>query len=385
MANFNTQRLPPFLRRIIRSISSVPALIALCFLGLAVLQLNTSSESAPHQLPRWLARFDLQDLDTIRTVLSSVIGGVFTLTVFAYTMVMSVINRSISNYSPRLLPLLIGKRYHQVVMGIGVGTIAHAALLLLGVAEKSPGIASPPVLAAASSVLFALASLGAYIYFINRVSLGIHINEVLRQSFEHTAQRIESVQALLPRLTSQSLDVTASSMHPVLRAEQSGYLAGLDLEGLAELSTVVGTPLQLIPAPGSFVHQGDVLLRACVRLSPKHESRADRLLEVSERVPLDVYETGFKHLVEVAVKAMSPALNDPGTALTALHYLRALFVRLRTLPHHQGLNAETGAGCLYFHRFSYEELRSECLTELHQYLDEDPWTRGLLARVEAEI
>ena len=132
MASLTVQRLPPPVRRVVRSISSVPALIGFGFLALAFVQLDTSSTSAPRGLPPWLERFDLQDLDTIRSVLTAVIGGVFTLTIFAYTMVMSVINRSINNYSPRLLPLLIGKRYHQVVMGIGVGTIGHAAVLLLG-------------------------------------------------------------------------------------------------------------------------------------------------------------------------------------------------------------------------------------------------------------
>lgn len=383
MAKLNVQRLPPLLRRVVRSISSVPAVIGVAFVALALLQLDTASDSAPHHLPRWLARFDLQDLDTIRSVLSAVIGGVFTLTVFAYTMVMSVINRSINNYSPRLLPLLIGKRYHQVVMGIGVGTIAHAAVLLLGVAEDSPGINSPPVLTAASSVLFALVSLGAYIYFINRVSLGIHVNKVLRESFEHTSRRIEEYRGLLPRLEAAP-PAADTAMLEVLAAERSGYVYGLDLEGLATLSSEVGGPLQLVPAPGSFVYKGDALLRSGGRLSPKQVNRAARLIEISERVPLDAYETGFKHLVEVAVKAMSPALNDPGSALTALHYLRELFVQLGTLPAHNALRAEDGGGRVLFQRYSYGELRDECLEELHQYLDEDPWTRGVLGRVEAE-
>lgn len=171
----------------------------------------------------------------------------------------------------------------------------------------------------------------------------------------------------------------------VLRAERSGYLSSVDLDGLAELSRDVGTALQLVPARGAFVYRGAALLRSGGRLSPKQISSADRLVEVSEREPLGVFETGFKHLVEVAVKAMSPALNDPGTALTALHYLRQLFVQARGIPEHDALVAEGGVGELRLRRFRYGELKAECLSELHQYLDEDPWTHKTLAEVEKEI
>ena len=69
--------------------------------------------------------------------LAAVIGGVFTLTIFSYTMVMDVMNRSIVSYSPRLLPLILSRRYHQVMLGFSVAlTIAHALIMLLVTSES---------------------------------------------------------------------------------------------------------------------------------------------------------------------------------------------------------------------------------------------------------
>ncbi len=129
------------LRDLVRSISSLPTLVFLLFVALGIIQVSTTDGDAT--LPGWLERFNISDLDTIRALLAAIIGGVFTLTIFAYTMVMNVIDRSIGSYSPRLLPLILAERYHQLILGVGAGTIAHSIILFLGVTEP-PDNARPP-------------------------------------------------------------------------------------------------------------------------------------------------------------------------------------------------------------------------------------------------
>ena len=172
-----------WIRRIVDDISSLPALLILLFIGGAFLQLGTTRLDP--DLPPALERFDLRDLNTIRAVLAAVIGGVFTLTIFTYTMVMNVIDRSVSTYSPRLLPLLTHERYHQITLGVALGTIAHA-LVLLGITEEEALRPHPPLFAAATSGGFALVTLFLFIYFIHHVTQSIHINILLRKSFAAT-------------------------------------------------------------------------------------------------------------------------------------------------------------------------------------------------------
>ena len=363
-----------------RDISTLPVVISLAFMALAIAQLATSRSTFETELPTWLAQLNLQDQNTIRAVLTVVIGGVFGIVVFAYTMVMNVINRAISNYSPRLLPLLIGKRYHQVVMGIGIGTIAHASILLLGVSAADHEIAQPPLLAAAVAVAFGLVTLTAYIYFVNRVYLGIHINKVLQQSYEQTRQLIKDRLDLLPHL--QQLDESGLTplAHVALRAPNAGYVAAIDLTKLARLSASAKTPLHLAITPGSFVQQHDVLLRAAHLPTDKLQRKAAHLIEVSQREPVEVYAVGLRHLVEVAIRAMGPSLNDPGTALTALHYLEGLLLQLRQLPDYNSFRQDGGEVRLM--EPSYSTIRAGYLHELHTYLDQDPWTSERLRQLE---
>ena len=160
---------------------------------------------------------------------------------------------------------------------------------------------------------------------------------------------------------SNSPPLAAADSYP-LRASACGYLQGLHLEGLTNLAAEYNTTLQIVVANGQFVYVDQVIAYADAPSKKLHE-RLGRILDVAAAAPVQVHETGFKHLVEVAVKACSPALNDPATALTAVHYLTQLFLLYRPLcPFNTATNA--AGGTVYFEHFSYEALHHHCFAEL---------------------
>ena len=369
------------LRELVRSIASLPTLIFFSFVALTFYQLSTTNDA--QRLPDWLAPYNLSDLDTIRSTLAAVITGVFTLTIFAYTMVMNVLDRSISSYSPRLLPLILSERYHQEILGVGAGTIAHSTILLFGVAEP-PEFSKPPVLAAVSSGLFAIVSLVLFIYFIHRVSQSIFVNVLLRKSYEHTKRRLEKLVNQDARLIHVSMD-RQESAPPRIYADRCGYLDELDYKGLLNTSQKLQTAIHLLPRPGSFVYAGDPLF-AWADAKEENTDRIDSCYTLSEEEPVDVYATGFKHQVEVAIKAASPAINDPGTAMTAVNYLGQLFLQLATIKPYNAATGPQDAGVLLLNDWQLDTLLASCFTQLRCYLDKDPWgvdtLRENLLRIE---
>ena len=363
-----------WVKRIVGDISFWPTILIVLFVIIGFLQLGTTR--AQYTLPPWLERLDLQDLSTIRTMLAAIIGGLFTLTIFTYTMVMNVIDRSVSTYSPRLLPLLTHEKYHQLTLGVSLGTIAHAIILLLGTTENTALRPHPPVLAAASSALLALVCLVLFIYFIHHVTQSIHINKLLRKSYAFTREQLAALQDTELVLSHTDEAAAAKPTTNALRAQQCGYLQGLQLDHLTELAASFGTPINVVQSSGGFAYAGDVLVRyGEVADQSAFERKLRRVIEVSAEEPIQVHETGFKHLVEVAVKACSPALNDPATALTAVHYLTQLFLRYQKLAPFNTARKPGGSGTVYFNHFSYDELLQSSFDELRCYLCDDPWTR----------
>lgn len=351
-------------------------IVAIIIVVIAIWQAGTTDESA--ELPPWLSRFNVTDLDTIRSILAAVIGGVFTLTIFAYTMVMNVLDRTIASYTPRFLPLLLSQRFHQWLLGISVGTIAHAIILLIVTAEDV-STPSPPILAAFTSGCLAISCLFIFIYYLHKVSESIHINSLLRLSFDHSQSKIRS----LRQLKSVTLNNLPTAEFPTyeegIRAQSIGYLNQLDLTKLSELAGKIGADLAVVKAPASFVHPGDLVLTTAPQyVSALRKELKDFHYAISYEVPDDVHTTGFKHMVEVAVKACSPAINDPGTALTALHYLTELF---REYAEIGDFNQVSGnGGKVWITQYTLAELRDECFRELEQYMRDDPWAADGYAR-----
>ena len=369
------------LRDLLRSIASIPTLIFFVFVACAFYQLSTTDD--PQQLPDWLAPYNLSDLDTVRTTLAAVITGVFTLTIFAYTMVMNVLDRSISSYSPRLLPLILSERYHQEILGVGAGTIAHSTILLLGVAEP-PEFSKPPVLAAASAGLFAILSLVLFIYFIHRVSQSIFINVLLRKSYDYTRRRLDELarRKVFPIIAEDRPD---DDPQPRVFADQCGYLDEPDYVGLVDAAQKLQTDIYLLSRPGSFVYTGDPLF-SWGKTSTADRISVDSYFTLSEKEPVDVFATGFKHQVEVAIKAASPAINDPGTAMTAVNYLGQLFMQLAAVKPYNAVTGPQDAGVLRLNDWQLDTLLDSCFTQLRRYLDSDPWgvdtMRENLLRIE---
>lgn len=315
----------------------------------------------------------ITDKDTVIAVLTVVTGGIFTLTVFSYTMVMNVLNRSINNYSPRLLPVLLAERHHQVVLGITAGTIIHSLLLFLGVSNAESEAAVPPF-AAVLSILFAVLCLGLFVYFVHRISQSIHINYLLRRSFDQTVDLLNDMIALQPQLNFKEKEEDFAYAY---KSNAVGYLSDYRLNDLAKTMKKAGGKLKIRHIAGSFVQRDEVYFYSSVKLSDQQEKKVRDSLRISFEEPLQIFTVGFKHLTEVAVKACSPAINDPGTALTAIDYLTGLF-RLHTklAPH----NCYTGknGGEVYLNVCSFENLLHKCYAEMLVYMKNDPILRRAL-------
>ncbi len=172
-----------YLKRLYKSIALLPSIIALCFVVLAILLNLIEIDYAEYSLTDALAVSDKKDSQYI---FSFIIGGIFTLTIFSYTMVMNVLNRNINNYSPRLIPLILSERHHQLILGFTSGTILYSMVMSLSLTNDNG--AYFPTMAPGLGILFAMACVLLFIYFIHSVSQSIHINYIIDEVYKK-AQR----------------------------------------------------------------------------------------------------------------------------------------------------------------------------------------------------
>lgn len=307
----------------------LPALMALGAVMLAEQVVNLDERIGSKAL-RGLPWVYGGSADGARSMLAAIAGSVIGVAGTTFSITIAALSLASSQMGPRLLEHFTRDRGNQVTLGTFIATFAYCLLVLRTVrgGDESPFV---PHLAVTLGLLLALLSLAVLIYFIAHIAGGINVGHVVRLVADELADTIE---AQFPERDDRP--APAAPPAPLahvgeVRAGGSGYLQALDVSGLLRLAGQHGAVIRLTVRPGQFVFPGMVVaqtapaaleqVRAALVTGPRRTSSQD-------------VEFAAQQLVEVAVRALSPGINDPFTAIAVLDHLGAALCRVsgREMP-----------------------------------------------------
>lgn len=274
-----------------------------------------------------------------RALLSAVAGSMVTIASLTFSITIVTLQLASSQFGPRLLRGFVRDLGNQVVLGTFIATFTYCLLVLRAVngTEEHEFV---PHLSVVVALVLTLASLGVLIYFIHHTSYSIQAETVVASMGEELRRAIDRIfpedlgedadEAGRPRSAARlPADFDADSL-PVV-ATQSDYLQNVDGERLLGLAADKDLVIRVEHRPGDFVVAG----RDLVRIRPA--SRVDEELEGAvrgafffgpRRTLTQDAEFAVDQLVEIAVRALSPGINDPFTAMACLDRLSAGLSRL---------------------------------------------------------
>ena len=299
-------------RQILASIAFYPVLISFGFLIFALIITSFESVEVVNELKERIPYLIIRDPDVAQTILSTLIGGIFSLTVFSFSMVMVVLNQASSNYSPRLLPGLISNKKHQIILGVYIGTLLYNVLILisLGASDISKNSVGLSTMIAA---IFGIVCVSLFVYFIDTISKSIQIYNIIDKISASSDNFLEE------KIEKQEESSGESHWWRVIRSNKTGYYKGFDSSLMSDYFEENKNVLEILPYKDQHIWEGMPIMHIkekvpddelkslllCFHFSPdKHEDNS--------------YTGGMIKLMEVAVKAMSPGINDPGTAIDAV-------------------------------------------------------------------
>ncbi len=286
-------------------------------------------------LPAWIrsgsADAGLQVLIAIAAAVITVVGVVFSITILALTL-------ASQQFGPRMLRNFVRDLGNQVTLGVFVGTFVYSVLALGSIASDSEGKFVPHLsIAVAEGLLFV--DVIVLIYFIHHIAKSIQLPEVIagiaRSLFhaidvefpEHasdvdTGQEIEQTDS--GRSVSELL-LAIDERGEVIPANASGYLQFVGYAQLVEIASRIDAVIRLNHRPGHFVVAGRPLAtvwprgaasQVALALDEAHVTGPHRTLMQDPVFAID-------QLVEIGIRALSPAVNDTFTALTCIDWLSA--------------------------------------------------------------
>lgn len=285
--------------------------------------------------------------EAARTVLGTIAGSMITVTGLTFSLTVVALQVASGQFTPRLLRTFLGDRGNQVVLSAFIATFVYCLVLLRTIQDPDESFAGVvPRLGVSVAVLLALLCVGLLVYFIHHLTDQLRVDSVMDEVASETLATIDRVHPVDARPTGGGLPRPPDDA-VVVRARRSGYLQSLDLEALFEGAKdgTVAVNVRLRPTLGSYVVEGTTLAWAWpaatddVDEGPSPIDRAALSEVVHGAVHLGRERTldqdvafGIRQLVDVAVKALSPGVNDPTTAVQAVERLTDVLAVLATRP-----------------------------------------------------
>jgi uncharacterized membrane protein len=312
----------------------VPGSIVVLAIGAAVGLIEIDSRLSPDAFNGFPRLFGAGASGS-RGMLVAVATSMVTVAGVAFSITLVALSLASSQYSPRVLRNFMADRTNQAVLGAFVGIFAYCLVVLRTIRE---GEASSfvPSLAVLGGAGLALVGIGLFIYFIHHIASSIQASHILARIARDTTERIDH---LFPegvgheRPCSDDPAATArgsQTWHPV-PAERTGYIQRVDPDALFEAAGELDAVIRMEASIGEFIAQGRPVA-SVLAPGPPTMRLAHRIASAYSVGPYRTTDQdpgfGIRQLVDIALKGLSPGINDTTTAVMALDYLTAILVRL---------------------------------------------------------
>lgn len=316
-------------------------------LAIYVEQLNLFG-SGPGLSKRWIYSGGTEGARALLGAVASSSIGVAS-TVFSVTI--AALSLASGQMGPRLLRNFVRDRRNQLALGIFLGTFAYALLVLRTIRAEQQGTFIPH-LAITGGIALALCCTATLVWFVHRVATSINIESVIDSVHNDLVATIEGNTSKHPD-EGQVTDIKAGDLVSI---EGSNYLQALDVEGLAAWAVNQNVRVKLRVRPGDYVPVGFPVAEVIPPCRGAVNALDDALAFGRQPATLQDLEYSVRQLTEIAVRALSPGINDPFTAGSVLERLADVLCRLAGRHLKSGIVRHDGAVALTYPVTTYKGL-----------------------------
>jgi uncharacterized membrane protein len=308
-----------------------PLTIALA-LGCAGLLLSWMEEEVP-AVERWVPKAlfpSHADPGVAQVILGGIAASIMTVVSIVFAILLMTLTLASMQFSPRIILSFTRDRVTQWTLGIFLGTFSYCMAALP--AARSMPTPFSPVATVLGAMVLALACVGWLLFFIHHIAHAISVNQIVDKIASETETVIDEMmpsprrQSFLLRhdpLREQAFDTTIPS-------EVSGYIRFIDTKRLVALAKSYRVSVQVLRRVGHFVPAGVPMLMVSKGERLSRDGRAELLgafdIGPSRTLQQDV-EFGVLQIVDIALRAISPAVNDPSTAISCVDQLSRILIR----------------------------------------------------------
>ena len=355
-----------------QSIAFYPILIMTSFIVLSILALLLEYSAWGQQFKEHYPFLIVGDAVTARTILGTLIGGIISITVFSFSMVMIVMNQAASYYSQKLSHRYVEEKPSQIVLGFYVGSIIFCLVLLFRISDYE-SVLNIPSLGILMATLFGIGSILMFIYFINYISKSIELFNVVTNIHQKTAAELKKLAETSTEISRNREEVRRlvdGHQWHTYESDRSGYFQDVQEEKLIKLAAKKDLIFKMDVVFGTYLVKGTPLFSATQKIDLNTEDWKNLYAAfgfyVGEKIGENLFY-GFRQLSEIAVKALSSGINDPATAIFCIDHLKDLYALKMQKSRNDLFLGDDGKVRLITRPVSFDELFYMVISPLRFY------------------
>ncbi len=315
----------------------MPSLMVTGSMAFAVLLIEVDSTGTDQFLGQWPLLFGV-GAEGARQMLATLAGSMMTVMGITFSMTLLALTLASSQYTSRILRNFMRSRVTQETLGVFAGIFAYC-LIVLRTVRGSGGVDEfVPGLALFFALLISLGGVGILIYFIHHIASSIQASSIIASIAQETNAALDR---LLPEELAQGADeddgrnqglesLDEREWYPV-PAAVSGYIKSVNNAALLRLARDHRTIVRMEQGIGAFVVQDTPLVSLALTYPPEQKiiNALNRAYSIGcHRTVEQDPAFGIRQIVDMAIKALSPGVNDTSTAVMCVDYLTSILARL---------------------------------------------------------
>ena len=269
------------------------------------------------------------DPQVAQVILGGIAASIMTVVSIVFAILLMTLTLASMQFSPRIIVSFVRDGVTQWTLGIFLGTFSYC-MAALPTARSLPRPFAP-VATVFGAMLLALACVGWLLFFIHHIAHAISVSHIVDRIASETEGMIDEMMPLPCREIRLEPDMSeVKTWDTPFLSDESGYIRFVDIQRLVALAKFAHVKVHVVRRVGQFVPAGTPLMMIYKgnRLTPELSAELRNTVDLgpSRTLQQDI-EFGILQIVDIALKAISPAVNDPSTAITCVDQLSRILIR----------------------------------------------------------
>ncbi len=302
---------------------------------------------------RFLPDFLFMEKDLMQTVLTTLAGALLTITTFTFSTILTVLGSYASNFTPRVVENFLQNKITIKVLGIFIGGFFYCVselLILKNISIEYGGIAGT------IAILYSILCIVYFIIFVQKVIKQVQGVNLIGDVYSDAKKAINREIEL--RKNTEEYKPYSNQKSYIIKSQNSGYLNLVDADKLSFLLKSYSGLLSVNAKMGQFVNSGIpvAVLQTDMEVDEKLlSSLSDCFIFEDIKIVTTDYRYNLTKLVEIALRAISPSVNDPNTCIHIVKKIGVLLEKLACIDECHILQGDFGSCKIFYSCYTFEE------------------------------